>query len=160
MYMIRAGLPAPALTHFEGLGTSFFIKNLANHDYSGQDKELGILNEAILNQVAVRAVYCSASKGREVISEFHPYGMVVLHASLYRVRYLADRAFLAGFIAIGSERLDRASCVLEQTSIKHRFIPLARLVQGGATRNAITWRISPRRSMRRANGTWTGRRGS
>ena len=86
---IRALLPAPALTYFKGLDESFFIKNLANHDYSGQDKEIRILNEAILNHVAVRIVYHSASKARDIISEFHPYGMVLLHASLYCIGYLA-----------------------------------------------------------------------
>jgi len=86
---IRALLPARALTYFEGLDESFFIKSLANHDYSGQDKQIRILNEAILNRTAVKVVYHSASKGREVISEFHPYGMVLLHASLYCIGYLA-----------------------------------------------------------------------
>jgi len=86
---IRALLPTRALTYFDGLDESFFIKNLANHDYSGQDKEIRILNETILNQRVVKVVYHSASKGREVISEFHPYGMVLLHASLYCIGYLA-----------------------------------------------------------------------
>jgi len=86
---IRALLPARALTYFEGLDESFFIKSLASHDYSGQDKEIRILNEAILNRRAVKVIYYSASKGREVISEFHPYGMVLLHASLYCIGYLA-----------------------------------------------------------------------
>ncbi len=86
---IRALLPAKALNYFEGLDESFFIKSLANHDYSGQDKEIRILNEAILNLKTARVVYHSASRGREVISEFHPYGMVLLHASLYCIGYLA-----------------------------------------------------------------------
>jgi predicted DNA-binding transcriptional regulator YafY len=86
---IRALLPTRALTYFDGLDESFFIKNLANHDYSGQDKEIRILNEAILKQNVVKVIYGSASKGREVISEFHPYGMVLLHASLYGIGYLA-----------------------------------------------------------------------
>ena len=86
---IRALLPTRALTYFDGLDESFFIKNLANHDYSGQDKEIRILNEALLKQNMVKVIYGSASKGREVISEFHPYGMVLLHASLYCIGYLA-----------------------------------------------------------------------
>ncbi len=86
---IRALLPAKTLTYFEGLDESFFIKSLANHDYSGQDKEIRILNETILKLRAVKVVYLSASKGKEVISEFHPYGMVLLHASLYCIGYLA-----------------------------------------------------------------------
>ena len=86
---IRALLPRGALTYFEGLDESFFIKSLASHDYSGQDKQIRILNEAILNRRAVRMTYQSASKGKEVISEFHPYGMVLLQASLYCIGYLA-----------------------------------------------------------------------
>ncbi len=86
---IRTLLPARALTHFEGLGDSFVIKHVANHDHSGKDKEIRILNEAILNHKCVKVVYHSASKGRETISEFHPYGMVLLHASLYCVGHLA-----------------------------------------------------------------------
>jgi proteasome accessory factor B len=86
---IRALLPARALTYFNGLDGSFFIKSLARHDYSGQDKEIRILNEAILSRRCAKVVYRSASKGRQVISEFHPYGMVLLHASLYCIGYLA-----------------------------------------------------------------------
>jgi len=86
---IRAMLPVKALTYFEDLDGAFFIKNLANHDYSSQDKEIRILNEAILNTKVVKIVYRSASKGHEVISEFHPYGIVLLHASLYCIGYLA-----------------------------------------------------------------------
>lgn len=86
---IRSLLPARALTYFKGLDGAFFIKSMANHDYSGQDKEIRILNEAILDQRCVKVAYRSASKGREVISEFHPYGMVLLHASLYCIGYLA-----------------------------------------------------------------------
>ena len=86
---IRALLPERALTYFEGLDESFFIKSLAHHDYSNQDREIRTLNRAILNHKAVKVIYRSASKGREVISEFHPYGMVLLHASLYCIGYLA-----------------------------------------------------------------------
>lgn len=85
---IRAVLSKEALSYFEGLDESFFIKNLANYDYSGQDKEIRILNESVLNQQAVRIRYHSASKGRDVVSEFHPYGMVLLYASLYCIGYL------------------------------------------------------------------------
>ncbi|MAX26624.1 MAG: hypothetical protein CMJ19_19190 [Phycisphaeraceae bacterium] len=86
---IRAILPTRALTYFEGLDGAFFIKNLANHDYSGQDKEIRILNEAIMNKKCVKVNYWSASNGYEVSSELHPYGMVLLHASLYCIGFLA-----------------------------------------------------------------------
>lgn len=87
---IRAILPPQALGYFEGLDKSFFIKNLANHDYSGQDKEIRILNDAILKQTVVRVTYRSATQGKETTTEFHPYGMVLLHASLYCIGYLAS----------------------------------------------------------------------
>ncbi|MFP4053629.1 MAG: helix-turn-helix transcriptional regulator [Phycisphaerae bacterium] len=80
---IRTLLPAKALSYFEGLDEAFLIKNLACHDYSGQDREIRRLNEAILNEKAVRVVYHSASRDRRVTSELHPYGMVLLQASLY-----------------------------------------------------------------------------
>jgi len=86
---IRALLPPKALTYFEGLDESFFIKNLANHDYSAHDKEIRLLNEAILNQKAVKVVYQSASRKKQTASEFHAYGMVMLQASLYCIGYLA-----------------------------------------------------------------------
>lgn len=86
---IRALLPTKALTYFEGLDGAFFIKNLANHDYSKHAKEIRKLNEATLNQNVTVVTYASASKGREVTSEFHPYGMILLQASLYCVGYLA-----------------------------------------------------------------------
>lgn len=86
---IRTMLPAKALTHFEGLDKAFVIKHMASHDYSSQDKEIRLLNQAVLNTRCVNVLYCSASKGQEVLSEFHPYGMVLLHASLYCVGYLA-----------------------------------------------------------------------
>lgn len=86
---IRALLPARALTYFQDLEGAFFIKSLANHDYSGQDKQIRTLNEAIMNLKCVKVSYHSASKGRDIISEFHPYGMVLLHASLYCIGYLA-----------------------------------------------------------------------
>jgi predicted DNA-binding transcriptional regulator YafY len=89
MQKVRAVLPAKALTYFESLDGAFFIKSLAQHDYSGQDKEIRILNEAILNHKVVKIVYRSASKALEVTSEFDPYGMVLLHASLYCIGYLA-----------------------------------------------------------------------
>ncbi|MBL4702581.1 MAG: WYL domain-containing protein [Phycisphaeraceae bacterium] len=86
---IRALLPTRSLAYFEHLDESFFIKNLANHDYSGQDKEIRILNEALINQNVAKVKYRSASRSKEVISEFHPYGMMLLHASLYCIGYFA-----------------------------------------------------------------------
>jgi proteasome accessory factor B len=80
---IRTQLPTRALTYFEELDETFFIKSLAQTDYSAQDQLIRTLNHAILNQKAVRIVYASASRAEEVTSQFNPYGMVLLHASLY-----------------------------------------------------------------------------
>lgn len=79
---IRALLPTRALTYFESLDGSFFIKNVAGQDHSGQDKEIRILNEAILNRNCVRIVY-ESGRGKPTVSEFRPYGMVLLYTSLY-----------------------------------------------------------------------------
>lgn len=87
---IRSLLPAKALSYFEGLDEEFFIKSVASHDYSGLDKEIRILNEAILQNRVVRVKYHSASKGTDSTTEMHPYGMVLLYASLYCVGYLAS----------------------------------------------------------------------
>ena len=86
---IRALLPQRALSYFEDLDESFLVKSLGWHDYSGQAGMIRALNQATLDQQAVRLTYHSASKGRDVVSEFHPYGMVLLQASLYCVGHLA-----------------------------------------------------------------------
>jgi predicted DNA-binding transcriptional regulator YafY len=86
---IRTRLPAKALKHFEELDNAFLIKHMASHDYSGQDKEIRSLNQAILNHKCVRILYRSASAGQDISSEFHPYGMVLLYTSLYCVGYLS-----------------------------------------------------------------------
>lgn len=85
---IHTLLPNKALTHFEGLEESFFIKNLSSHDYSGQDKQIRTMNEAILNHNVVNVTYYSASNSQRISSEFHPYGMVLMHASLYCIGFM------------------------------------------------------------------------
>ncbi|MCC5828464.1 MAG: transcriptional regulator [Phycisphaeraceae bacterium] len=86
---IRALLPAQALAYFESLDGSFLIRNVGGDDHSVKDKEIRILNEAILSGHKVRLVYESVKSGRRIDSEFHPYGMVLLYASLYCVGYFA-----------------------------------------------------------------------
>lgn len=80
---IRSQLPAKALNYFEDLDDAFLIKSLARTDYSAQDQMIRTLNDAIIQQKAVRITYASASKGEEVTSIFCAYGMMLLHASLY-----------------------------------------------------------------------------
>ncbi|MCE5280363.1 MAG: transcriptional regulator [Planctomycetaceae bacterium] len=87
---IRAVLPTKALSYFSDLDDAFLIKTLASHDYSGQTKEIELLNEAIINRQVLRVVYCSASQGRDMETVFHPYGMVVLSSSLYCIGWLAE----------------------------------------------------------------------
>jgi predicted DNA-binding transcriptional regulator YafY len=123
---IRTLLPARALAYFEGLDDAFFIKSLGHHDYSGQDKEIRILNEATLRQEVLRVTYHSASKGTEVISEFHPYGMVLLHASLYCLGYLACYNEVRTLKVARIKGLTR----LEKTFQKPEDFSLARHFQG------------------------------
>lgn len=80
---IRALLPRKALDHFGDLGRTILVKNVVSQDYSGQDKEITILNDAILNERVVKIVYASASQNHDVTTLFHPYGMVLLGATLY-----------------------------------------------------------------------------
>ncbi|MCE5327919.1 MAG: WYL domain-containing protein [Planctomycetaceae bacterium] len=87
---IRAVLPTKALNYFSDLDDAFLIKTLASHDYSGQTKEIELLNEAIINHQVLRVVYCSASQGRDLETEFHPYGIVVLSSSLYCIGWLKE----------------------------------------------------------------------
>ncbi|NLE58762.1 MAG: WYL domain-containing protein [Planctomycetes bacterium] len=88
MRKIKTQFSEQALRHFDGLDKAFLIKNLAYHDYTDLDREIGILNIATLDQKVLRVTYRSASRGEDVTSEFHPYGMVLLHSSLYCVGYL------------------------------------------------------------------------
>ncbi|MFP4355487.1 MAG: helix-turn-helix transcriptional regulator [Phycisphaerae bacterium] len=87
---IKAILPAEALNYFAGLDEAFLIKNLAREDYTGMAEQIRTLNEAILDRRIVRVEYNSASQGRSVVSLLHPYGMVLLSASLYCIGYLAE----------------------------------------------------------------------
>jgi predicted DNA-binding transcriptional regulator YafY len=87
---IKAILPAEALDYFAGLDEAFVIKNLAREDYSGMGEQIKCLNEAIQHEQVVRIEYHSASQNRTVTTQLHPYGMVLLAASLYCIGYLAE----------------------------------------------------------------------
>lgn len=87
---IKTVLPREALDYFGELDDAFLIKSLGREDYSAHGDEIAALNEAILNQRVVRVTYHSASQNRELTSDFHPYGMVLLAASLYCIGHLAE----------------------------------------------------------------------
>ncbi|MCD6304208.1 MAG: WYL domain-containing protein [Planctomycetes bacterium] len=90
LHKIRAVLPAGALSHFRELDETFFIKSIGREDYSSRGAEVALLNEAVLHRRVVRVTYHSASRGRLLDTELHPYGMILLGASLYCVGYLAE----------------------------------------------------------------------
>lgn len=62
----------------------------ASHDYSGQDKEIRIVNQAILDGKVLRIRYASASQGRELNTLFHPYGLVFFGTNLYCIGHLEE----------------------------------------------------------------------
>jgi len=87
---IKAVLPARVLVYFADLEDAFLIKSLGQEDYSGHGKEIAILNDAILHQRVLRVTFRSTSQRRELTTTFHPYGMVLLSASLYCIGWLEE----------------------------------------------------------------------
>jgi predicted DNA-binding transcriptional regulator YafY len=85
---IRALLPARALNYFEDLDETLLVKYLGQHDYSDQTEDLRLINEAIRTESALRIHYLRSEAGKKMISEFHPYGLMLYQASLYCVGYL------------------------------------------------------------------------
>jgi proteasome accessory factor B len=85
---IKALLPTEALGYFGELDDAFFIKSMGKEDYSHMRREIATLNEAIVHCRIVRVDYHSASQDRIVHTRMHPYGMVLLAASLYCIGYL------------------------------------------------------------------------
>jgi predicted DNA-binding transcriptional regulator YafY len=86
---IKALMPAKALGYFEDLDANLLVKTVAQHDYSGQDKEIRILNQAMADSRVLKIRYRSASQGKVIETEFHPYGLVFFGLSLYCIGYLA-----------------------------------------------------------------------
>ena len=87
---IKGLLPKKALGHFADLEGAILVKTHAVQDYSGKDKQIRILNEAIVNEHVVRITYHSASQDREITTSFHPYGIVLLGATLYCIGWLEE----------------------------------------------------------------------
>ena len=80
---IKTLLSKRALYHFENIHENIFVKSIASHDYSAQDKEIAILNRAISESRAVKIRYKSARSGKTFDSLLHPYGLVLYGMSLY-----------------------------------------------------------------------------
>lgn len=87
---VKTLLPRNALGYFSDLDETILVKNLVTQDYSGRDKQIRILNEAISHQRVAKIVYHSASQNQEIATHFHPYGMVLLGATLYCIGYLEE----------------------------------------------------------------------
>ena len=85
---IKAVLPGKALGYFSDLTGMLMVKSVAQHDYSGQDKQIRIINQALADGKVLRVHYHSASQGREMETLFHPYGMVFFGTSLYCIGFM------------------------------------------------------------------------
>ncbi len=88
---IKTILPQKALVHFRGLDERLFVKSMPGHDYSAQDKEIRIINQAIKDSRVLKVRYHSAHSGRDYEWRVHPYGIVLFGMSLYCVGYVPER---------------------------------------------------------------------
>jgi len=87
---IKALLPARALNYFDELDENLLVKTVAHHDYTGQDKEIRIINQAMAESRVLRIRYRSASRGKVIEARFHPYGLVFFGMNLYCIGHLED----------------------------------------------------------------------
>lgn len=87
---IKAMLPAKALGYFGDLNGMLLVKNMACHDYSAQDKEIRILNQAMAEGKVLQVQYHSASRDKVLDTLFHPYGLVFFGTNLYCIGYMAQ----------------------------------------------------------------------
>jgi len=85
---IKALLPAQALKYFDSLDDSVLVKSLAQHDYSGQAKEISIINQAMDESRTLKLRYYAVSEGLEIETILHPYGLVVFGTNLYCIGHL------------------------------------------------------------------------
>ncbi len=87
---IKAMLPGKALSYFDGLDDNLLVKSMARHDYSGRNKQIQIINQAMSEGRVLQIRYKSASKKRMFDARFHPYGLVFFGMNLYCIGYLAE----------------------------------------------------------------------
>ncbi len=85
MEKIKAQLSAKALNYFEDLDSTLLVKASGFHDYSDQDKEIRIINEAITDDRELVIRYRPAGKRSVWESRFQPYGMIFNDGGLYCV---------------------------------------------------------------------------
>ena len=87
---IKALLPKKALGYFDGLDENLLVKCIARHDYSGQDKQIAIINQAMSEGRVLRIRYKSASKKKVLDTLFHPYGLVFFGMNLYCIGHMVQ----------------------------------------------------------------------
>ncbi len=85
---IKALLPASALNYFEELNITVLVKRFIYDEASIQNKQLRIINDAILLERVLKLTYKSAQSGKVRHYDFHPYGLIFMGASLYCTGYI------------------------------------------------------------------------
>ncbi len=123
---VRAMLPARALNYFEDLDETLLVKNMVHHDYSNQAEDLRMINEAIQSGSVLRVHYLRASAAEAMVSEFHPYGLILLQASLYCVGYLVKSG---GLRLLKVARLTKVSRLKKHFERPEEF-SLAKYIKG------------------------------
>ncbi|OPX23256.1 MAG: hypothetical protein B1H04_03895 [Planctomycetales bacterium 4484_123] len=87
---IKALLPARALNYFDELDENLLVKTVAHHDYTGQDREIRVINQAMADGRVLKIRYRSASRGKVIEARFHPYGLVFFGMNLYCIGHLEE----------------------------------------------------------------------
>ena len=88
---IKTTLPSKALAYFRSLDERLVVKSMPGHDYSTQDKDIRIINQAITEGRVLKVSYKSAHSGETHEWRLHPYGIVLFGMGLYCVGRLVDR---------------------------------------------------------------------
>ena len=81
-------LPEEALDYFHD-DRSIFVKAFPLHDYSGQEKEIAIINKAMTERRVLKLRYNSVSQGKQCETAFHPYGLVFTYGNLYTIGFMS-----------------------------------------------------------------------
>jgi len=89
---IKALLPKNALGHFDSLDEALLVKIMPRHDYSRQDKEIRIINQAIAENRTLRIQYESAHTGNVYDWMCDPLGIALFGVGLYCVARIEEVA--------------------------------------------------------------------